>query len=448
MRKNNLKVLIAPAWTALLAVQAAAQTAQGDKPTNYLLGAQATFIEQAMPAFKSPYVGPNSLSPLAQGRLSDTYTVYAGVTLTKGVEAYLNPEMARGAGLGDALGLAGFTNGDVIRNPSLGQDPYLGRYFIRWTVPVGPGTEEVDRGENQIPGKRPTHRLVVTAGKLGTNDLFDTNRYADSTRTQFMNWALINNAAYDYAADTRGYSLGFTTEWIEPTWTVRFGSFAMPTVANGIDLDTHFSRSRGDQAEFEYRNSFIARKPGGALRFLVYRNLADMGDYAEATAEGRSTNTPPNITATRENARAKYGLGLNFEQPLSDDGDTGVFARLGWDDGRTESFAYTEADDHLSLGAQISGKRWKLAQDHLGIAAVSDGLSGPHRDYLEAGGVGFILGDGRLSYARENILETYYQRQFSKTVSVALDYQGILNPGYNHDRGPVSVLSARLHLEF
>ncbi len=263
-----------------------------------------------------------------------------------------------------------------------------------------------------------------------------------------MNWALINDPAYDYAADTRGYTQGVAAEWVEPAWTVRAGSFAMPRVANGIDLEPHFGRSRGDQVEFEYRNSFIGRKPGGVLRLLAYRNLAAMGDYREAMANALETSTTPDITTTRKNARSKVGFGLNLEQPIADNGDTGVFARIGWDDGKTESFAYTEADDHLCVGGQVSGKHWKLPQDHMGVALVSDGLSAPHRDYLAAGGAGFILGDGKLNYGRENILETYYQRQLTPLLSLALDYQAIVNPGYNQSRGPVSVFSARMHMEF
>jgi len=355
----------------------------------------------------------------------------------------VNPEVARGGGIGDAVGLAGYTNGDVIRNPSLGQEPYLGRYFFRWTLATGNGTEEVEKGENQFEGDRLTHRLVLTGGKLGVNDIFDLNTYANSARTQFMNWDLINNPAYDYAADTRGYSQGVSVEWIQPTWAFRIGSFLMPRVANGIDLDPHFSDSRGDQAEIELHTRLIG-KQAGVVSLLGYRNVAKMGNYDQAVASGN----PPDIEATRQKGRVKYGFMLNAEQPLSDDGQTGLFARLGWNDGRTESFAYTECDDHISLGAQISGAKWKSPKDQLGIAFASNGLSGPHRNYLEAGGLGFLLGDGRLSYGRESVFESYYQRDLGRGFSAALDAQFILNPGYNSDRGPLAVLSARLHYEF
>jgi hypothetical protein len=460
MMKNYATLgLIALACTAGAAVQANAQTQATDsaagkkvekpKQDNFLIGAQATFIEQYLAGFHSPYSGSNSLQSVPQGRLSDTYTLFLGARLGPEVEAYVDPETFEGGGISGAVGLAGYTNGDVVRQGAMGQSPtYIARGFVRWTLPTGSGTEHIDKGENQMAGDRPTHRFVFTGGKLADNDLFDVNTYANTTRTQFMNWALINDAAYDYAADTRGYTYGVAGEWIQPTWAARVGSFAMPRVANGIDLDPHIGRSRGDQVELEYHTALIGRKPGGIARLLVYRNLADMGTYAQAIALAEQTDTTPDITATRQNATAKVGVGLNFEQPLGDDGDTGVFGRFGMNDGRTESFAYTEADDHVSLGGQLSGKKWKLPQDHLGVALVSDGLSRSHREYLADGGLGFILGDGRLSYAREDILETYYQRQLGKYVSVALDCQFIANPGYNSDRGPVSVVSARLHAEF
>ena len=417
--------------------------APAPKAERFLLGAQATFIEQALPNFRSPYAGKNSLRSIPQGRLSDTYTLYLGARLARGVEAYFDPEMARGAGIGDALGLAAYTNGDVIRNPTLGQSPYVGRLFARWTIPTGTGEERVERGENQIAGTRPTHRVLVTAGKLGTNDLFDTNAYANSTRTQFMNWALLNDPAYDYAADTRGYSQGAAVEWIQPAYALRVGSFAMPKVANGLELDPRVSDSRGDQAELELHPELAPRRDRATVRLLVFRNLATMGDYDEALRIAAPGETP-DVTATRARGRSKAGAGLNLEQPL---GDTGLFARVGTSDGRTESFAYTECDNHVSVGAQLSGRRWHTPSDRLGVALLSDGLYGPHRRYLEAGGLGFILGDGRLAYGRESALETYYQRALNRTASLAFDFQLVANPGYNAERGPVPVIGARLHFE-
>lgn len=419
---------------------------QDSNRDRFLVGFQATAIQQVLMPFKSHYSGANSLQSISQGRLSDTYTLYLGARLSKQFQVFVNPEMARGGGIGEALGLAGFTNGDVIRNPSLGQGPYIGRAFGRWILPLSKAEESVEKGENQIAGKQPVERLVITGGKLGVNDIFDTNVYSNSTRTQFMNWDLLNDPAYDYAADTRGYSEGVVAEWITPSVSLRAGSFFMPRVANGIDLDAHTRDSRGDQAELELHPSILRGRDRATAKYLVYRNVATMGNYAQALSQmGAGV---PDITATRQRGRIKYGFGINISQPLSDNGQTGLFTRIGWNDGRTESFAYTEAEDHFSFGAQLSGVRWHRPSDLIGLAISSNGLSSSHRAYLAAGGLGFLLGDGRLSYGRENVVEGYYNYGLSPTSTVTLGTQVIQNPGYNRDRGPVPTFSLRFHFEF
>jgi len=414
----------------------------------YELGFQVTFINQQLFKFRSPYQGPNSLISQNENELTDTYTLYAGARFAPGLEAFVNPEMARGKGISSGLGLAGFTNGDVVRNPALGMNPYLARYFMRYTVATGHGEEQIQPGENQIVGMRPIHRLVLTAGKLATNDLFDVNSYANSTRTQFMNWALINNAAYDYAADTRGYTQGVALEWINPDWALRIGRFQMPKVANGIDLQENLEHFHGDQAELELHPKVGRMKTPAVVRLLGYVNVAHMGNYAATVALARQTGTTPDITKTERNSAVKYGFGLNFEQALADEGATGIFGRYGWNDGTTESYVYTEADRSASLGFQLSGAHWHRKDDRWALALAQNDLSGPHKEYLAAGGLGFLLGDGRLNYAPEQILETYYNFQVAPPLTLSLDYQFIHNPGYNQDRGPVSVLSFRAHLEF
>lgn len=414
----------------------------------YELGFQVTLIDQNLFKFRSPYTGMNSLLSRNENEKSDTYTLFAGLRLTQGLEVYINPEMARGNGISTALGLAGFTNGDVIRNPTLGMDPYLGRYFARYTLSTGIGKEKIDPNENQIEGMRPRHRLIFTAGKLGTNDIFDTNGYANSTRTQFMNWALINNGAYDYAADTRGYTKGAAIEWVHPSWALRIGVFSMPLVANGPDLAENLSNNHGDQIELELHPQILRHRNPLIIRMLGYRNVATMGNYRDSLVLAQQTGTLPDITASRRPRRVKYGFGLNFEQPLADEGATGLFGRFGWDDGATESFAYTEIDRTICLGGQLSGRHWHRPNDRIALSVVQNDLTAGHRDYLAAGGSGFLLGDGKLKYGSEQIMETYYSYQIAKPLSLALDYQLINNPGYNRDRGPVSVLSLRVHLEY
>jgi len=411
-------------------------------------GGQITVISQQLFKFHSPYAGPNSLRSEQANEVSHTYTLYAGIRLLPSIECYINPEMARGGALSDTLGLAGFTNGDVIRNPDIGSDPYLARYFVRWTIATGEGHEHVERAQNRMAGERPLHRLVITAGKLSTADIFDLNGYANSTRVQFMNWALINSAAYDYAADTRGYTHGIAVEWIHPDWAVRLGAFQMPKIPNGPNLSNDLIDNRGDQAEVEVHPHLLGGEHDPLVaRLLGYRNLAHMGDYRDALELGRQMHTAPNIRATERTGAAKYGFGLSLEQPLADDGATGVFARWGWNDGATETFAYTEADRTATIGGQLSGAWWWRPPDHVALALVQNDLSTPHSDYLAAGGLGFILGDGRLHYGSERILETYYTLQPFDLVGLSLDYQLIDHPGYNRDRGPVSVVSLRLHIE-
>lgn len=263
-----------------------------------------------------------------------------------------------------------------------------------------------------------------------------------------MNWDLINNAAYDYAADTRGYTLGIAAEYINPAYTLRLGLFQMPRVANGIDLDGDLAHAHGDQLELEFHPAVIKGKEKATFRVLGYENHARMGDYREAIAIGQQLGQAPNIVADDRAKRVKYGFSTSIEQPLSDNGDTGLFLRSAWNDGRTESFAYTEAEESVSAGLQVSGNRWKRPKDIWAIAYAQNGLSSAHRDYLAVGGFGFIVGDGRLNYGPEQLVETYYNHVISKGTTLGFDIQCMKNPGYNRDRGPVVVPSVRLHFEF
>jgi len=434
-----------PLAFALVLRAASPVTAEG-WPPGWLLGGQTTVVWQHLFPFRSPYQGPNSLRPGPDDAVSHSYTLYTGVRPVSWLELYVDPEMIRGGGLSDALGLAGFTNGEVIRNPTIGQDPYLARAFARITVPFSDETEPVDASLFQVPGARPVRRLTLTGGVLGTTDIFETNRYANSTRTQFLNWALINDAAYDFAADTRGYSRGVAIEWADRDWAVRAGSFQMPTVANGEDLDGDLLHSHGDQLEIEVQETLLPDRPT-VLRALGFENRARMGDYRDAIALAERTGTIPDITRTRRRNAVKYGFALNLEQPLTPDGATGVFARLGANDGATESFCYTEAERNVSAGAQLGGALWGRTDDRFSLAMAANGLGAAHAAYLRRGGLGFLLGDGRLSYRPETILETYYAWRVVPWVTLTADYQLVIDPGYNADRGPVSVVSLRAHLE-
>lgn len=414
--------------------------AQNSTP-RFQVSGQATVIAQSLGRFHSPYSGVNSLDSIDQTRTSTTATIFLGARLSPSLEAWIDPEVALGAGVGNGVGLAGYVNGDVIRNPDIGQAPYFARAFLRWTPTSVGRLEDVSKDEHQFSGSRSVHRWVVTAGKFAANDLFDAVSYANTTRTQFMNWALINNAAYDYAADTRGYTRGVAVERIGDRFSARLGVFMMPEVANGPTLESNFRRAHGDQLELEWRTPRAE-----VFRVLGFRNVAAMGDYREAIAI--ANGGAPVIESTRKSGRVKSGLIASYEIPLDEKHESGAFARIGWNDGQTESFAYTEADDHVSVGVQLSGARMRRSSDTLGVAIVSNGISSAHRAYLAAGGSGFILGDGGLSYARETILESYLTRKISSTSSVTVDGQFIANPGYNRDRGPVAVFGLRYHFEF
>lgn len=444
--KNTLFVVL---LLIVICGAAFAETASEPAWAPQLLGLQANIIYQNMPSFPSPYEGQNSLTfKNGEGHgHTETYGIYLGSRLAPSLQTYLDVEQARGNGISHAVGLGGITDGDVIRQGSadLGTSPYIARLYLRYLVPLSQENDPiVTRGMDQLPGKELGSRVEIKAGKMASTDDFDLNRYADNTRTQFMNWGLINNTAWDFAADTRGYSYGFVVALVQPSWKVAFGSYQMPTTANGSEFDSHLSQARGDNLEL----TFKMNQHGTVVRLLAYRNQARMGDYAEATAIGRATSTTPDITADEQYGRSKHGFGLNVEQPLADDGETGAFARIGWNDGNTEEFAFTEVDRHLSAGIQVSGIHWGRTDDRLGIAYVWHGLSPEHRDYLAAGGSGFLLGDGRLNYGLEQIFETYYRVQLNQYAQLSPDFQYIQNPGYNRDRGPVEVYSLRLRVSY
>jgi carbohydrate-selective porin OprB len=409
-----------------------------------LLGWQFTVIAQYLPRFPALYSGPNSLTNSGDAAATHTYGIYFGSRFSGRLQAYLDVEMARGSAVGGAVGLAGITNGDVIRQGSidLGQGPYIARAFLRYTIPLGPATDTLPRAMDQLPGLQPAARLELKLGKLAATDDFDQNRYANSTRTQFCDWGLFNNTAWDYAADTRGYSYGVVLGLLYPRWALHVGSYLMPTFANGNVLDWNVRRARGDNVELALEPTRL----GSVLRFLAYQNHGRMGVYREALTRRQGTGQPPDVAADDQPGRRKYGFGLSLEQPLADLGETGAFLRAGWNDGRTEDFAFTEVDRHFSVGFQLVGTRWGRPGDRLAIAYVRHGLSPEHQAYLAAGGKGFLLGDGRLNYDGETILETYYRFQVRSHAQISPDLELIANPGYNRDRGPATVLTLRLSL--
>jgi high affinity Mn2+ porin len=411
----------------------------------FWVSAQANFIRQQQPTFNAKYSGPNSISPTAEHATSRIETLYTGFQITKQLEILVDVESAGGAGLSNALGIAGFPNVDVVRNPTLSEEPYVSRVMLHYTIPLSKETTEATRNPLSLASTVPVRRLELRLGKMSTVDFFDLNSVGSDSHLQFMNWSIVNNGAYDYAADTRGYTYGLVAEYYDKAWAVRFGELLMPTVANGIRVDWDIARARGENFEVEYHTAFLPKR-AGVVRGLAFVNHANMGSYQEAIAGYLSgKDRVPDITEYRKEGRVKYGFGLNAEQELTP--LWRAFGRLGWNDGATESFAYTEIDRTAEIGSDFRGKPWHRPEDKVGAAFVANGLSHVHEEYLALGGLGFILGDGGLNYGLERIFETYYTARVWRGISVALDYQHVTNPGYNRDRGPVDVISFRLHVE-
>ena len=435
---------------AAIAFTASTASADGDDyllphpDARWWLSAQANFIWQFQPGFDSPYEGAHSFLSSDHRALSYVATVYGGYQLTRTTAIVVAGESAGGSGLSAALGIAGFTNLDVVRNPSLSSVPYLGRAYIDQIIPLSDHWLPADRDPLHVLRSLPDHRIEIRAGKMSAVDWFDLNEGGTDSHKQFMNWSVDNNGAYDYAADTRGYTLGFEAEYDAPQFAVRVAELLMPTVANGIDYDYGIGHARGEQVEGDWREC-IGGHPG-KLRLLAYVNHADMGTYSEAIAlYNEMPAAPPDITLTRAPGTIKYGFGLNDEQEVIS--GLHVFGRIGWNNGKTESFAYTEIDNTVMIGGDLVGDRWNRPGDKLGLAAVTNGITKDHADYLADGGLGFLLGDGKLHYGREDIVEAYYTARAYKGIFPAVDVQAIAHPGYNTDRGPVYVGSIRLHVE-
>ena len=412
----------------------------------FWLSGQVNIVSQWHPAFRSPYQGPNSLSPEAQDASSRALTLFTGLRLTSTTALLCDVQETGGHGIGEALGLAGFPNLDVVRNPTLSKAPYIARLMIHQIIPLGRAKKSADQTPFSLFRELPERRLEVRFGKFSLADFFDVNSYGSDSNFQFMNWTVDNSGTYDYAADTRGYTFAAMLEYHDRWWDVRFAEALMPKVANGINLDADMGRARSENIEFEFHRKTI-RHQTGVLRLLTFVNHANMGDYRQAIDNFLAGLTPrPEITAHPLQTTIKYGFGVNFEQPLND--WLGVFGRWGWNEGEHESYAYTEVDQTAQIGVGFSGKAWHRKWDRAGAVFVSNGISRDHQEYLALGGDGFLLGDGRLNYGRENIFETYYTLHAWRGVYPAFGVQHINNPGYNRDRGPVLVPTLRLHVEF
>ena len=408
---------------------------------------QTTYIYQYQPAFNSPYSSQNSLHAAEDKENSITSTLYLGIRLWKGAEIYINPEVAGGSGLSGAFGLAASTNGETFRVGDPSPTLYLARGYFAQTFQLGKaGTTNVPEAYNELGGGKPNNYLKFIIGKMALSDIFDNNVYASSPRSQFMNWCLMNNGAWDYAANLRGYTYAFATILQQGNMTYKAALATLPVTANGSDLNTDLSQEYAINAEIDHASKI--HKRNGNIRLLGYYNNGHMGNYADALTQSVVLSQPPNIIGTRQYGRTKTGIGLSADQQIND--FAGVFLRAGWNDGKNETWAFTEADRELSAGLSLTGAEWHRENDNVALAVDINGLSADHKNYLAAGGMGFQLGDGKLNYANETAVELYYNFKPMAISGLWLtaDYQLVLNPGYNADRGPVNVFSFRVHVEF
>lgn len=412
----------------------------------YWISGQDNIIFQWHPPFDASYSGQNSFRSQAERATSNVATLFLGYQLRGTTEVFADVESAAGGGLSDALGLAGFVNVDVVRNPELGPSPYLARAMIRQIIPLSKEMVETERGPFALATSLPVRRLELRAGKFGMADFFDLNDSGSDSHSQFMNWTVDNNGAYDYAADTRGYTVGVVAEYHDRNWAFRFAESLMPKVANGPDLQWNLRRARAENFELEFHPRLVANRVT-TVRLLSFVNHANMGNYRQAINDFLAGKTPrPEIRAHPLQTTVKYGFGINLEQELPD--HVRAFLRWGWNEGQHESYAYTEVDQTVEIGADLAGNKWRRQQDKLGGVFVSNGISADHQKYLALGGFGFLIGDGALSYGRENIVETYYNAHLWRGVFAGVDLQHINNPGYNRDRGPVLAPGLRFHLDF
>ncbi|MBI3432744.1 MAG: carbohydrate porin [Hydrogenophilales bacterium] len=430
------------ATAAVESQRAQADASPDATPEQWAVYGQFTNLTQWHPAFTAPYSGSNSMDPHARNAETTDVTLFAGARLWQGAELWLNPELDQGFGLSDTLGIAGFPSGEAYKVGA--NKPYLRlpRAFVRQVINIGGSEETAEAAANQFTGTRAANNLILTLGKFSVVDIFDTNAYAHDPRSDFFNWAVVDAGAFDYAADSWGFTDGVAAEWTQSWWTLRGGVFALSTEPNGTVPDTHF-RQHSVVGEFEIRHQWLGHP--GKVKLLGFMNRGRMGSYRDALSLAQQTGTQPDAGAVRR-FQNRPGIAINVEQEIAP--DLGFFARASTNDGSKEAFEFTEINRSVSAGLSLRGDRWGRHDDTVGFAAVVNGLSGAARDYFAAGGMGILIGDGRLNYRLEKIVEAYYSLKVVKQIALTADVQYVANPAYNRDRGPIPIFGLRVHAEF
>ena len=403
---------------------------------------QLTNITQKHSRFNSPYSGANSIDP--DGRVEETtdLTLFAGLRPWQGAEVWLNPEVDQGFGFNNTLGLAGFPNGGAYKLGSNAPYLRLPRAFIRQTISLGGELQTIEPAANQLGGTRSANNLILTVGKFAVTDIFDTNTYAHDPRADFLNWSIIDSGPFDYAADSWGYTYGGAAEWTQDWFTLRGGVFQLSEIPNGKVTGVHFGQN-ALIGEIEVRHQLSGRP--GKVKLLAFRNHGNMASYSDATQFGADTAAVPDVSLVRKSG-SRSGLALNLEQEIAS--DIGAFARVGSNGGDKEAYEFSDINKSISAGLSIKGDRWQRHDDTIAVAFAVNGLSANARDYFAAGGLGILVGDGALNYGSERIFETYYTLRANSHLALTLDFQRIVNPAYNRDRGPVNFVALRAHGEF
>jgi len=411
----------------------------------FWISGQVNAIYQTHTPFDASYSGPHSFQPSYEKATSRVATLYTGLQFTKSTEVLVDFESAGGLGLSGATGIAGFPNLDAVRDATLSQTPYLSRVLVHQIIALSRDRPEANRGPLSTFSELPSRRLELRAGKFSITDFFDANSAGSDSHLQFMNWAIDQNGAYDFTADARGYTWGVLAEYQCPAWGMRFAEALMPGPNNGGPLVWNLRRANTSNGEFELHRAFL-RKKSGYIRLLAYANNANMGVYRYAIQQYLDGKVAkPDLAQHPLQVTTKYGFGINFDQALT--ANTIAYGRFGWNNGKTETWSFTEIDQTFTAGLGLLGPMWKRRNDRAGIASASNGISSEHARYLSYGGLGSVLGDLGLRYHRELEVESYYTSHIWRGIFLGPDLQYIMNPGYNHDRGPVLVPAFRLHLE-
>src|ERR1700754_2408392 len=429
-----------------------AQSADSSRLNPWTFHFQLTVIDQNHAGFHSSYSGMNSLADSVQtGATSVTSTLFIGRRLWKNAALYVNPELSGGKGLSYALGVAGALNGETYRIGDPAPVLSIARTYLQQIIPLNKaGYDDRDDAANQLEGKIPSSRIVLSAGKFSMSDFYDKNSYSHDPRSQFLNWSLMSNGSWDYPANTKGYTMGLVAELINPSWELRVSSVAVPKIANHPEMEYKFGKAHSETVEFLKNINLVTGRPGRiALLFSYTASRAPSYQDGLTALQTGNSKLLDVISGNAENdtyGGSKTGVGLNLEQALTD--DLGLFARAGWNDGKHVSWAFTEIDQTISAGLSLKGARWNRKDDIVGLAQVVNGISGDHRAFLKAGGYGFIIGDGNLNYGHEAITEFYYNARLTPNFWLGFDYQFVLNPAYNKDRkGPVHVFGFKGHIE-